>query len=151
MSWTMPSTGARTTRLRRVAAWRRRASLSWSRSALAAASSASTLERCSRSSTLIAGSSASASAASAASRRGPRLLDVAGEIAQLPLDRDHAQPRIQALLGQAADRVELLLEQAVAGAQAVDLGAAPTASSFSRCSVVCASASMRLLVRLARG
>ena len=53
----------------------------------------------------------------------PRLLDVAGEIAQLPFDRDDAQARIQTLLGQSLDRVELLLEQAMAGAQAVDLGA----------------------------
>ena len=40
------------------------------------------------------------------------------EIAQLALDRDQTKPRIEALLGQAADRVELLAEQPVAVAQA---------------------------------
>ena len=108
MSCTMPSTGARTTRLRSVVAlaparlYQAGRARPRPRPARRARSSAARARgRCSR-------LSASASAASAASIRASAFLDVADEVAQLPLHRDQAQARIQPLVGQGADRRHLL-------------------------------------------
>ena len=117
----MPSTGARTTRLRSVAAWRFCASASRSRSALAALSSPSRDERHSRArpSCWLVGLGERGAGGRVL---GLGLVEVADQIAELALERDQAQARVQALVRQSPDRLELLGQQPLAVVQPDQIG-----------------------------